>query len=103
MIYDARRKYGMHYDLNTVSTVEIQFSDAVAGGKDLSSVYDENETIYQELWKQYFKSVNITARKNTKLHIQHMPRRYWKYLPEKLPTTEGGLQDRLTIWTYNRA
>lgn len=103
MIYDVKRKYGMYYDLNTVTTVQIQFSDAIANGKDISSVYDETETIYQQLWRQYFKSVNIEARKNTKLHIQQMPRRYWKYMPEKLPSREGGLQDRLTNWTYRRA
>ena len=103
MIYDARRKYGLYYDMNTVSTVQIQFSEEMATGKDVSSVYDESEAIYQQLWKQYFKSVNIAARKNTKLHIQHMPRRYWKFLPEKSPFTGGGLQDRLTNWTYRRA
>lgn len=103
MIYDVKRKYGMYYDMNTVTTVQIQFSEAAVNGKDVSSVYDETETIYQELWKQYFKSVNIAARKNTKLHIQHMPRRYWKYLPEKTPINGGGLQERLTNWTYRRA
>lgn len=103
MIYDARRKYGMYFDLDSVDTVQIQFADAVSDGKNVSSVYDEGEAIYQELWKQYFRSVNIAARKNTKLHIQQMPRRYWKYLPEKSPVMGTGLQDRLTNWTYNRA
>ncbi|WP_121354705.1 TIGR03915 family putative DNA repair protein [Flavisolibacter nicotianae] len=103
MIYDGRRRYGLYYDLNTVSTVQIQFSETTSGGKDVSPVYDETEVIYQQLWKQYFKGVNIAARKNTKLHIQHMPRRYWKYLPEKSPFTGGNLQDRLTNWTYRRA
>lgn len=102
MIYDARRKYGMYYDMNTVQQVEIQFSEEATNGKEISQVYDESEVIYQQLWRQYFKSVNIASRKNTKLHIQHMPRRYWKYLPEKVPTG-GGLQDRLTNWTYRRA
>ena len=83
MIYDARRKYGLYYDLQTVNQIEIEFSEAMAGGKGVSSVYDGGEEIYQQLWHQYFKSVNIAARKNTKLHIQHMPKRYWKYLPEK--------------------
>ncbi|MDQ3278893.1 MAG: TIGR03915 family putative DNA repair protein [Bacteroidota bacterium] len=104
MIYDAGRKYGMYYDLSTVSTVQIAFAEGAGNGKDVSQVYDESEAIYQQLWQQYFKSVNIAARKNTKLHIQHMPRRYWKYLPEKLPVANGGgLQDRLTNWTYRRA
>lgn len=103
LIYDARRNYGLYYNLDAVSTVQIQFAETVSGAQDISSVYDETEAIYQQLWKQYFKSVNISARKNTKLHIQHMPRRYWKYLPEKNPTAGSSLQERLTNWTYRRA
>jgi probable DNA metabolism protein len=83
MIYDGRRKYGIHYDLHTVHQVAISFSEDGGHGKDISSVYDEQEVLFQQLWQQYFKSVNISSRKNTKLHIQHMPRRYWKYLTEK--------------------
>jgi probable DNA metabolism protein len=83
LIYDARRKYGIYYDLEKVETVTLNFSTETAGGKDVSVLYDETESIYQLLWQQYFGSVNIAARKNTKLHLQHMPRRYWKYLPEK--------------------
>ena len=43
------------------------------------------ETDYQELWKAYFKSVDIPERRNLKLHLQHVPKRYWKYLVEKQP------------------
>ncbi|KAA9213958.1 DUF4130 domain-containing protein, partial [Acinetobacter baumannii] len=35
-------------------------------------------------WKDYFNSVNISARKNIKLHIQYVPKRYWRYMNEKL-------------------
>ena len=83
LIYDGKRNYGIYYDLTDVSDVQLNFSDATGGGKDVSAVYNESEEMYQHLWQQYFKSVNIAARKNTKLHIQHMPRRYWRYLPEK--------------------
>jgi probable DNA metabolism protein len=83
MIWDSRRRYGIYYDLEKVSTVQISFDIVTNSGKDISNVYDEKEVLYQQLWQQYFKSVNIPARKNTKLHIQHMPARYWKYLPEK--------------------
>jgi probable DNA metabolism protein len=82
LIYDARRRYGIHYNLEQVSEVSLTFSDSVTGS-GISTVYDESEDIYQQLWKQYFKSVNIPARKNTRLHLQHMPKRYWKYLVEK--------------------
>lgn len=103
MIYDVRRRYGMYYDLNEASPVQIKFSTELAEGTAVQPVYDSNESIYQQLWKQYFKSVNIPARKNTKLHIQHMPRRYWKFLPEKQPQPQGGLHERLTEWTHRRA
>lgn len=84
LIYDSRRKYGIYYDLNEVNTVSIDFNEHTAGGKDVSVIYDESEPMYQQLWQQYFSSVNIAARKNTKLHLRHMPKRYWKYLTEKL-------------------
>ncbi len=83
LIYDGKRKYGLYYDLGTVAEVELNFSETEGTGADVAAVYDGDEAAYQQLWQQYFKSVNIAARKNPKLHIQHMPRRYWKYLPEK--------------------
>lgn len=85
MIYDVFRKYGLYYDLNEVSMIVMNFNETANEGKDISMIYDENESLYQSLWRQYFQSVNIAARKNPKLHIQHMPKRYWKYLTEKKP------------------
>lgn len=84
MIYDAKRRYGIHYDLQTLNNVEISFVEDIDNGNNISSVYDDQEVLFQQLWQQYFKSVNISSRKNTKLHIQHVPRRYWKYLTEKV-------------------
>lgn len=83
LIYDANRKYGMYFDLQNVAEVQLNFSEDAEKGKSIKAIYNPDEEAYQQLWQQYFKSVNIAARKNTKLHIQHMPRRYWKYLPEK--------------------
>lgn len=86
MIYDARRKFGIYYDLKEVRQVEIQFDETTGQGRDITQAYEATEPMYQALWQQYFKSVNIGARKNTKLHVQHMPKRYWKNLTEKSPT-----------------
>ncbi len=83
LIYDARRKYGLYYDTHAVTEVTINFSKSISDTASTHSLYDEKETLYQVLWQQYFSSVNIASRKNTKLHIQHMPKRYWKYLVEK--------------------
>lgn len=83
IIYDLKRKYGLHYDLNTVEEVTINFSDGAKSPNPSSALMDEKEELYAILWKDYFKSANIVARKNTKLHLQHVPKRYWKYLTEK--------------------
>ena len=84
IIYDKKRKYGIHYDLNSVREISIQQIDSkTALTKSDEILIDEKENLYQQLWKDYFKSTNITERKNTKLHVQHVPKRYWRYLTEK--------------------
>jgi probable DNA metabolism protein len=85
LIYDSSRKYGLYYDLAAVSEVKIDFTAAPEDKAGASVILDEQEALYQTLWKDYFSSINIKARKNMKLHIQHMPRRYWKHLVEKQP------------------
>jgi len=85
LIYDAKRKYGVYYDLENTSTVELQFDTQSSSSKFLAEIVDEDEELFQDLWRNYFKSVNIESRKNTKLHLQHMPKRYWKNLTEKIP------------------
>ncbi|MEP6746915.1 MAG: TIGR03915 family putative DNA repair protein [Bacteroidota bacterium] len=85
LIYDAARKYGLYYDLKNVSEVQLIFDVDKNDKIQLATIHDENEELYQQLWQQYFSSVNIAARKNMKLHIQHMPKRYWRYLIEKIP------------------
>jgi probable DNA metabolism protein len=82
IIYDIQRKYGVHYNLHDVQYISLSFSDVKPG--NVVSVYAEDEGLYQALWKNYFKSVNIPARKNTKLHLMHVPRRYWQHLTEKI-------------------
>jgi probable DNA metabolism protein len=84
LIYDAKRRYGIYYDLHNVATVEMHF-DALSNASPLNAkLFDEGEEFYQQLWRRYFSSVNIESRKNMKLHLQHMPRRYWKHLTEKI-------------------
>lgn len=48
------------------------------------AILADAEKDYQELWKTYFKAVDIPERRNMKLHVQHVPKRYWKYLIEKV-------------------
>jgi probable DNA metabolism protein len=75
---DLKRKHGLYYDLQKVEEITLELNDESL--KQLSpQQLDSNEELYANLWKDYFKSTNIVSRKNTKLHIKHVPKRYWKY------------------------
>lgn len=85
IIYDVKRKYGLYYDLYSVQEITYEFVSAINTNKITlpAEVLDTKEELASLLWKDYFNSTNIPARKNMKLHIQHVPKRYWKYLNEK--------------------
>lgn len=42
----------------------------------------ENEQKYQELWSTFFNTISIKERTNSRLQMQYMPKKYWKYLVE---------------------
>lgn len=83
IIYDLKRKYGIAYDLEKVTQIKLDFELESIDADNVVAAYDIEEVLYQTLWKAYFNSVNIKERKNMKLHLRSMPRRYWKYLTEK--------------------
>jgi probable DNA metabolism protein len=84
IIYDTKRKYGFYYDQQSVS--EIRFENEkihqVTGKLD-PSVLATDEQLFQELWKSYFTHIAIKERANPLLHRKLLPKRFWKYLPEK--------------------
>jgi probable DNA metabolism protein len=82
VIYDLKRNYGIHYDLENVSEIVLSRDKQTEESK--FNIFHEDEVLYQTLWKDYFKHVNITERKNVKLHLTHVPKRYWKHLTEKV-------------------
>ena len=84
VIYDLRRRYGIHYNLREVEEIvmDLNLNDFNTAN---ASQLNQKEKLYAALWTAYFKSTNIESRKNTKLHVQHVPKRYWRYLTEKQP------------------
>lgn len=83
LIYDAKRKYGIFYDLEKVEIISLDLQEIHANSIHKKEAFTDGEYSYQELWNNYFKSTNIKSRINKKLHTQHVPKRYWKYLSEK--------------------
>ncbi len=85
LIYDVKRRYGIQHNCNDhkVNEVTISWNEGVKPGNESSEVFTPEEGWYQKLWQDYFKSTGIPHRKNMRLHVQHVPRRYWKYFTEK--------------------
>ncbi|MDR0384536.1 MAG: TIGR03915 family putative DNA repair protein [Prevotellaceae bacterium] len=84
IVYDAKRKYGLFYNLDTVETVYFANPDiSLTAGNISPEKLDGSELDFENLWKDYLNAVTIRERINPKLQRQYMPVRFWKYLTEK--------------------
>lgn len=83
LIYDVKRNYGLYYDLKVMEMITIDNLQLDERKQFREYILDDEELQFQNLWKTYFRSTNIKERENKKLHLQHVPKRYWKYLVEK--------------------
>lgn len=94
-IYDITRGYGIYYDKSNSTATRPAALQTITDLDDAVlrrpvSIHSADERRYQQFWQGYFTNVNITERKNPRLHRQYLPQRYWKYLSEKqiLPNAE---------------
>lgn len=83
IIYDLKRNFGLAYDLQNVNFITMDLDPAIGISGAPEAYFHTSEISFQKLWNQYFSSTNIKSRANEKLHVQHLPKRYWKYLTEK--------------------
>jgi probable DNA metabolism protein len=79
LIFDTIRNYGLLFD--TQRTQEVRADCGIFPSKALN--VNTADEACRQLWKTYFVAVNIAERRNPKLHLRHLPRRYWHNLPEK--------------------
>lgn len=85
IIYDIKRDYGYHYDLNKTTEIRLDSDTLFPEGKVNEDLLDSDEKLFQQMWKSYFTSMTIKERINPALHRKNLPRRFWKYLTEKQP------------------
>ena len=90
IIYDIPRDYGYYYTPGNMggktgsNIIEITLDhEHFAHGQLKQDLLAAGEQQLQTAWAKYFKALTIKERLNIKLHRQHMPARFWKYLPEK--------------------
>ncbi len=84
LIHDTRRNCAAYFDGNDIAfyeNIEAPIQDAVQGKE---TVVADNENTVRELWRGYFHSIAIKERLNPALQRSIMPKKYWKYLTEKL-------------------
>ncbi|MGP5541154.1 TIGR03915 family putative DNA repair protein [Psychrobacter celer] len=99
-IYDITRGYGIYYDKSNSTATHPAALQTITDLDDAvlrrpASIHSADEQRYQQFWQGYFTNVNITERKNPRLHRQYLPQRYWKYLSEKqIPPNAEHIQKR---------
>ncbi len=74
LIYDCKRSL---YGIYNGNEWKVLYSE-----KKVSFSLSEPETVFQNLWKEYYRSVSIAARENRRLQDSYLPRRYRAFLTE---------------------
>lgn len=84
VLYDVRRGYGYYYDGHELHRMTMPADlPHIATGKLPDEMMDDDEKLFQKMWRTYFKAIAIKERKNPRKQRQDMPVRFWKYLTEK--------------------
>lgn len=74
-IYDVNRKTAAVYEEGKLAMVEVPHVEE-------HLTYSSEEEQFRKLWKGYFQHMAIEERKNPKLQMSFLPKKYWKYLTE---------------------
>jgi probable DNA metabolism protein len=82
VMYDLSRRYGYFYDLRAVREVSFADDRLLSGGRLDEALMAEDERVFQDLWRGYFKATAIGERFNPRLQRRNMPVRFWRYLTE---------------------
>ena len=57
------------------------------------------DNFYSNLWKSYYRHIAIASRYNPTCRRNHMPKRFWQYLPEVSEELEHGFVPKLSFGT----
>ena len=77
VLHDVKRQKAAVYDGKDTFVAPLAQAEILLAA-------DEND--WQNLWKEYYGAVNIPCRERLKQMRGYMPKRYWKFLPERQET-----------------
>ncbi len=90
MVYDAE---------HGAALIHAQGKTAIIPVESLELPGDCEDEFYSELWKNYYKHIAIAGRYNPTCRRNHMPKRFWQYLPEVQEELEHGYAQKLSFGT----
>lgn len=80
LIHDVRRGYGIGGEPGADGCRPWTAAEIEA---ELVRGLDPTEAAYQNLWRTFYQSICIAARRSSALQRRNMPARYWRYLVEE--------------------
>lgn len=85
IIQDLKRSTALICLQKRLSLSEVIQTDSQLNNYDSpdADIFDGMEADYQKLWQEYFKNIVIEERKNLKLQMHFIPKKYWRHLIEK--------------------
>ena len=90
MIFDAE---------HSAALIHMPERTAIIPLESLEIPSDTEDRFYSGLWKSYYRHIAIASRYNPKCRMTHMPKRFWKYLPEVEEELESGFMQKLSRGT----
>lgn len=83
MILDAQRGHAIHYDTHQLNELWCSPESIQRQQGTVVVPHTTPTDPIQDLWKSYYHSINIPERQNVRLMTRLLPKKYWKYLPER--------------------
>jgi probable DNA metabolism protein len=83
MIADAKRGLCLISDATGSRVVECDPALLPKDARAAARLAEKEEDKFRDLWSAYYDAVNIAERRNTRQMTRLLPRKYWRYLPER--------------------
>lgn len=90
MIFDAEHRAALIHTPQKTAIIPVE---------NLELPADSDEGFYSGLWKSYYRHIAIGERYNPACRQNHMPKRFWQYLPEVAEELEPGYVPNLSFGT----
>ena len=85
MIADSRRGLCLRHQAGEIQLLSCDPSVLPRNAPEVAGLASPEDESFRALWLAYYDAVNIRERANPRLLARLLPRKYWKYLPERAP------------------